>query len=102
MMYAYVTCRPDIGFAISTLSKFGSSPAACHYLQLKNVCRYLQTTRMWGISYKRSIVRTDLPDTSTGAFIDVEPNSGLLAFPLEPTGEMDKLRCFVDAAYGVF
>jgi len=96
MMYAYVTCRPDIGFAISTLSKFGSSPAACHYLQLKNVCRYLRTTRMWGISYKRSTVRTDLPDTST-TFIDVEPD--LPDFPREPTGNEDKLQCFVDAAY---
>ena len=53
---------------------------------------------MWGISYKRSVARIDLPDTST-TFVDVDPDSDLPSFPQEPTGEEDKLRCFVDAAY---
>ena len=37
MMYAYVTCRPDIGYAITLLSKFGSCPSEYHYSCLKNV-----------------------------------------------------------------
>ena len=32
MMYAYITARPDIGYAITTLSKFSSSPDDCHYI----------------------------------------------------------------------
>ena len=27
MLYAYVTCRPDIGYTITLLSKFGSCPS---------------------------------------------------------------------------
>ena len=37
MMYVYVTCRPDIGYAITLLSKFGSCPSEYHYTCLKNV-----------------------------------------------------------------
>ena len=31
LMYAYITCRPDIGYAVTTLSKFSTSPSAYHY-----------------------------------------------------------------------
>jgi hypothetical protein len=27
LMYVYITCRPDIGYAITSLSKFSSAPA---------------------------------------------------------------------------
>ena len=30
LMYVYITCRPDIGYAITTLSKFSSEPSAFH------------------------------------------------------------------------
>ena len=53
MMYAYVTCRPDIGYAITLLSKFGSCPSEYHYSCLKNVARYLRATKEWGIQYSR-------------------------------------------------
>ena len=44
MIYAYVTCRPDIGYAITLMSKFGSSPSPFHYKCLKDIARYLRTT----------------------------------------------------------
>jgi len=34
MMYAYVTCRPDIGYAITLMSKYGSCPSKHHYICL--------------------------------------------------------------------
>ena len=40
-MYAYVTCRPDIGYAITLLSKFSSSPSKYHYACLKSKAKYL-------------------------------------------------------------
>ena len=46
VMYAYVTCRPDIGCAITLLpSKFGSRPSEYHYVCLKNVARYLRARK---------------------------------------------------------
>ena len=54
MMYAYVSCLPDIGYPITLMSKFASNPSTNHYDKLKNMARYLQTTRDWGIIFKRS------------------------------------------------
>ena len=31
LMYAYITCCPDIGYSITTLSKFSCAPAEYHY-----------------------------------------------------------------------
>ena len=47
-MYAYITCRPDIGYAVTTLSKFSCAPLAYHYRLLKGVAKYLRSTIHWG------------------------------------------------------
>ena len=41
LLYAYVLCRPDIGYAMAELSKFSQNPARCHYNAVKRVFRYL-------------------------------------------------------------
>ena len=41
LMYAYVTCRPNIGYAIITLSKFSNQPSDFHFSMLKKVTLYL-------------------------------------------------------------
>lgn len=41
IMYAYVSCRPDIGYPITLMSKCSSSPSANHYDKLKNIAKYL-------------------------------------------------------------
>ena len=43
--YAYVTCRPNIGYAVVTLSKFASAPHSSHYTLLRKVAKYLRQTR---------------------------------------------------------
>ena len=48
------SCRPDIGYAITLLSKFGSCPSAYyHYSCLKNVAQCFQATKDWGIQFCR-------------------------------------------------
>ena len=49
LMYAYVTCHPDIGYAVATLSKFASKPSQVHYTFLKGVAKYLRCMKNWGI-----------------------------------------------------
>ena len=44
LMYAYMTCRCDIGYAVTTLSKFSTSPSEFHYKLLKTVTKYLKAT----------------------------------------------------------
>ena len=43
MMYAYVTCRSDISYAITNMSKFSSKPSKSHYNKLfKGISQYLR------------------------------------------------------------
>ena len=50
-MYAAVGTRPDIAFAVSTLSQFLDNPAPSHWEAAKRVFRYLNGTKTWGITY---------------------------------------------------
>lgn len=63
LMYAYITCRPDIGYAITTLSKFSSAPSAFHYRQLRHVAKYVRSTIEWGIEFTRPTELMYLPPT---------------------------------------
>ena len=54
LMYAYITCQPDIGYSIKTLSKFSCAPTEYHYKLLQMIAKYLQVTAHWGICFKRS------------------------------------------------
>ena len=40
LVYAYVICRLDIGYAVCFLARFSSNPHNDHYLALKHVCKY--------------------------------------------------------------
>ena len=45
MMYYYVTYRPDIGYAITTMSKFYTKPSKYRYDLLKGIEKHLQETK---------------------------------------------------------
>ena len=95
LLYAYVTCRPDIGYAIVTLSKFASCPHDVHFSLLRSVARYLRETKHWGITFHRSGIQSDLPSNPM-AFLP--PDASLPPFPQPATPT--SLTCFVDAAHG--
>ena len=61
LMYAYVVCRADIGYAICFLARFAAKPHAQHYEALANVAKYLGRTKDWGIVYWRQQPVTSLP-----------------------------------------
>ncbi|KAG7369542.1 reverse transcriptase RNA-dependent DNA polymerase [Nitzschia inconspicua] len=91
LLYAYITCRPDIGYAVVTLSKFASAPHAYHYNCLKGVARYLRRTKHWGIRFAR---RTHDPSLPPGTPHNLSLDPSLPAFPsihspLQLTGYVD-------------
>ena len=47
LMYAYITCCPDIGYVVTTLSKFSSPSIEYYYMLLKEVTVYFQNTIEW-------------------------------------------------------
>ena len=42
LMYAFVSCRPDIGYAVTTLSKFSTCPGDYHFKLLKGVAKIFE------------------------------------------------------------
>ena len=51
LMYASVGTRPDISFAVSTLSQFLDNPGQAHWEAVKRVFRYLLGTKNWGLTF---------------------------------------------------
>ena len=51
IMYGMLGTRPDLGYTISTLSKFNDCPAMEHHAAAKRALRYLQQSKDYGIVY---------------------------------------------------
>ncbi|XP_031281256.1 secreted RxLR effector protein 161-like [Pistacia vera] len=54
LMYLMVCSRPDLGFAVSLVSRFMSNPGRTHWMALKWIMRYLQGTKSVGIVFKKN------------------------------------------------
>ena len=52
-MYAYVTCHPDIGYTITTISKFLIKPPQANCEVLKGTTWYLRVKSTGGVKYRR-------------------------------------------------
>ena len=96
LMYVYITCRPDIVYWITTLSKFSSEPSAFHYKLLRGVAKYLQSTIIWGIRFNRPFplnldkLQDSVPYPEVSNSDDV--------FPVDVNCHV--LQVFTDAAFG--
>ena len=53
LIYAMVTCRPDISYATIKLSQYSTRPTRIHFEAIKNIMRYLKYTIDDGIYYWR-------------------------------------------------
>ena len=95
MMYSYVTCRPDIEYDITTMSKFSTKPSKNYYELLKGIAKYLQEIKDWGIKFTQSVVRNDLAHATLKS--DIFSDESLSPFPVDIN--QPKLIAFVDAAY---
>lgn len=93
VLYAYVTCRPDIGYAVIASSKFSTSPHKVHFSLLKKAALYLRDTKHWEIIYQRGERDDSLPE-SPHNLVSADPD--LPDFPMIPHME---LTAFVNAAH---
>lgn len=50
-MYAAIATRPDIAYAVQTLSQFTTNPCLLHYSSVKKVLRYLKFTADYALEY---------------------------------------------------
>ena len=51
LIYAMVTCRPDISFPLIKLSQYSANPTEMHFVALKQLYCYLRDTPDKGIYY---------------------------------------------------
>ena len=57
LMYLYQWTRPDLGFAVTFLSRYLHKPGDKHLQAAKHVLRYLKGTVELGIRYTRDMAR---------------------------------------------
>ncbi|XP_033212120.1 secreted RxLR effector protein 161-like [Belonocnema kinseyi] len=53
LMYLAFSTRPDIAYAVSSLSQFNQNPGKAYWLSAKRVLRYLKGTRNCGLNFRR-------------------------------------------------
>ena len=93
LIYAYVICRLDIGFAVCFLSRFAGQPHAEHFIALKGVCKYLRAHKDWGLMFQRPNPHYGFPCVPF-EFLENDPN--LPSFPELPR---DLVAACLDAAH---
>jgi hypothetical protein len=52
IMYAMLGTRPDIAYAVTTLSQFSTNPTTTHWTAVKRVLRYLKGSMNYKITYR--------------------------------------------------
>ena len=62
LIYAMITCRPDLSYAVVSLSQYSLCPAPVHYHGVRHMLKYLWYTRNDGLYFWRPEPRTDLPE----------------------------------------
>jgi hypothetical protein len=95
LLYAYVTCRLDIGYTMGELSKFSTRSAPCHYNALKHIYRYLRQTKSDGIVFWRKEPRVNLPYIPLTCRPLVTGDLDV-SYP----ADIDQLVGYLDAAHG--
>ena len=62
LIYAMVTCRPDISTVTVKCAQHSANPAEIHFQAVKHAIKYLVATRKDGIYFWRITPRMDLPE----------------------------------------
>ncbi len=110
LMYAMMTCCPDIAYSVTTLSKFSTAPSLHHYRLLQTIAKYLKSTIDYGICFKRSkplkieeSQYKDLNNLKKGGFLRAKsysiPKDPSLDHVFDIDIDAPILRCFVDASH---
>jgi len=60
LMYLYQWTRPGIGYAVTFSSRYLHKPGEKHWVQARNVLRYLKGTQDYGIHYTRDMTRLQI------------------------------------------
>jgi deoxyuridine 5'-triphosphate nucleotidohydrolase len=85
LIFAMVTCRPDLSFPLIKLSQYSANPAQVHYEAVISMFQYLHATRTQGLTYWRDTPHPDLPDLPA-------PKIHKSTYDTENTSEIDSAK----------
>ena len=57
LIYLMLCTRPDISFAVSSVSSYAANPTEVHWKAVKHILRYLSGTRNWVLVYQGMLTR---------------------------------------------
>ena len=96
LIFAMVTCRPDISFAVLKLTQYNHCPAKCHYEAIIRIYQYLHATMNQGITYWRPHKNTSLPKAPRPIVVDEVYHVNI---PIE-NSVVDQPYGYVDSDWG--
>ena len=64
LMYAMVCTRPDLAFAVSTVSRFMKAPQSIHWNAVKKIFRYVKGSLTMGLTFQGEPVLLGYADAS--------------------------------------
>ena len=96
LLFAMVTCGPDISVAVLKLTQHNNNPAEIHYKAAMDVYKYLAATKTKGLQFWRTQKLPGLPDVTPDM---AEPEQYLLTTPATPTSG-DTAYGYVDSDWG--
>lgn len=84
LMYAMTTTRPDLAFAVSSVSQFLEKPSMLHWQAVKRVLRYLRQTahHRLALGGTTSVVLMGYSDADHGGCKDTRKSVGAFAYKL--------------------
>ena len=75
-MYLAVATRPDIAYSVGVLARFNSNPGMEHWKAAKHLCRYLQGTKDFKLTYAPDPTSKELFTTYSDADHGGNPDNG--------------------------
>ena len=84
LIYALVTCRPDISYAVVKCTQSSVAPHEIHYHALKHIIKYLYTTRSDGIYFWRQQRNNALPNIPLPTIVSTPGNLLSITRPQHP------------------
>jgi hypothetical protein len=69
LMYVQFCTRPNLSFVIGMLSRYQKNPGKCHWEGIKKDLRYLQGTKGFMLTYKKSNAPLEIVGYSNSDFV---------------------------------
>ena len=75
IMYSMICTRPDVSYALSTMSRYQSDPGEGHLVAIKNILKYLRRTKDIFLIYRDGDIDLHVKGYTNSSFQSVRDDS---------------------------